>query len=243
MQEDYPLKDYYSDIYRTYDRVNSIFTFGRDVVWRRRAVKVCLEGDPGNLLDVCTGTGDFILEAARQSVNPGKKVVLTGFDFSRAMLDEAERKLEVLTSGGRVNPDISFLEGEVGRMPFESGTFEAMGITFGIRNLLYENSSAALHLQELFRVLKPGGKFVVLESSRPANVFWRLFNNIYLRFILPYLGGIVSGNLKAYRYLARSSRNYYSITEMASILEEAGFSIISRRSFFLGSVMMLVAGK
>ena len=84
---------------------------------------------------------------------------------------------------------------------------------------------------------------MILESSRPEKFLWRLFNNIYLRFVLPYLGGIVSGNLKAYRYLAKSSRNYYSISEMGAILEEAGFSVIGGESFFLGSVMMLVAGK
>ena len=92
-------------------------------------------------------------------------------------------------------------------------------------------------------MLRPGGRLVVLESSRPENVLWRLFNSIYLRFILPYLGGLISGNLKAYKYLASSSKNYYTIKEMREILEMAGFEPYGSRSLFMGSVMLLVLEK
>ena len=237
-QSNFPLHDFYADIYPTYDRVNRIFTFGRDRSWRSKAVKVCLLKDPESVLDVCTGTGDFILEVAGAS-KPG--VALTGYDFSTDMLNEARRKQEELE--GRGLPLIRFEEGDVGQMPFEADSFDAMGITFGIRNLVYENSHAEKHLGELYRVLKPGGRFVVLESSKPSNIAWRVFNNIYLRLILPCLGGIISGNLKAYRYLAKSSRNYYTISEMGNILEGAGFKVVSSESLFLGSVMLVVAQK
>jgi demethylmenaquinone methyltransferase/2-methoxy-6-polyprenyl-1,4-benzoquinol methylase len=93
------------------------------------------------------------------------------------------------------------------------------------------------------RVMKNGGELVVLESSKPASPLWRIFNGFYLRFILPYLGGWISGNLKAYRYLASSSKNYYTIEEMAKILEVAGFDLILSKSLFLGSVMLLVLQK
>jgi demethylmenaquinone methyltransferase/2-methoxy-6-polyprenyl-1,4-benzoquinol methylase len=239
---DFPLKDFYGNIYATYDRVNRIFTFGRDVAWRRMAVDACLQSDPGSILDVCTGTGDFILEVARQTAEGDRAVTLTGYDFSGAMLQEARRKRELFKEGVK-HAEIDFIEGDVGQMPFEDNRFDAMGITFGIRNLVYENSNAERHLQELYRVLRPGGKFIILESSKPENRFWRLFNNIYLQLILPTLGGILSGNLKAYRYLAKSSRNYYSIREMGDILEGAGFRMYSDRSLFLGSVMLLVAEK
>jgi demethylmenaquinone methyltransferase/2-methoxy-6-polyprenyl-1,4-benzoquinol methylase len=241
-EKDFPLKEFYGTIYTTYDRVNRIFTFGRDVAWRRKAAKACLQGDPGSVLDVCTGTGDFILEVARQANERGRTVDLTGYDFSEEMLNEARRKADMLSDRTGVAP-IEFMEGDVGQMPFDDNRFHALGITFGIRNLVYANAGAERHLQELFRVLKPGGKLVILESSKPESRFWRLFNNIYLRFVLPYLGGLLSGNLKAYFYLAKSSRNYYNISEMGAILEKAGFQIRSSRSLFLGSVMLLVAGK
>ena len=238
--ENHPLKEFYSDIYLIYDRVNRVFTFGRDMAWRRRAVEACLVDNPGSVLDVCTGTGDFILEAARQLGEGGKDVRLTGYDFNREMLREADRKQEMLRLSGTA-PEIDFMEGDAGNMPFGEGVFDAMGITFGIRNLLFENPNAERHLRELFRVLKPGGRLVILESSRPGNPVWRLFNNIYLRFFLPLLGGVISGNLQAYRYLARSSRNYYTRKEMCAILEGAGFRLLGERSLFLGSVMLVEA--
>jgi demethylmenaquinone methyltransferase/2-methoxy-6-polyprenyl-1,4-benzoquinol methylase len=239
---DFPLRDYYSDIHSTYDRVNRIFTFGCDRTWRRKAVAACLQSAPGSVLDLCTGTGDFILEVARQVGRNGRTAMLTGFDFSAAMLTEARRKLQKLRERERI-PEVAFMEGDAGKMPFAECLFDAVGITFGIRNLLYENSSAERHLEELYRVLKPGGRLVILESSRPGNRWWRLFNNIYLQLIIPCLGGMISGSVKAYRYLAKSSRDYYTMTEMGSILEGAGFELLSSESLFLGSVMLVVAEK
>ena len=199
----------------------------------------CLNGDPHRVLDVCTGTGDFILEVAR---HVDDNSTLIGYDFSQAMLDEARRKHKDLRAEGHISP-IEFKEGDVGNMPFKDGYFDAMGITFGIRNLVYKNSNASRHLFEMHRVLRSGGKLVILESSKPDNVIWRLFNSIYLQFILPYLGGLISGNMKAYRYLASSSKNYYTMAEMGVILNEAGFMIHKSEPLFLGSVMMVVAVK
>jgi demethylmenaquinone methyltransferase/2-methoxy-6-polyprenyl-1,4-benzoquinol methylase len=231
---DFPLKNYYKDIYRRYDLVNRIFTFGQDRIWRRKAVEVCLRGSPERILDICTGTGDLIIEIADAAKGARE---LIGYDFSPEMLKRAAEKAD------RSAGDIRFLEGDVSRMPFEKDYFDVAGITFGIRNLIFENTNAARHLSEINRVLTPGGRLVVLESSKPVNRVWRFINGIYLQFMLPYLGGILSGNLKAYRYLARSSRNYYTIPEMISILESNGFNVIEHKSLFLGSVMLLDAIK
>jgi demethylmenaquinone methyltransferase/2-methoxy-6-polyprenyl-1,4-benzoquinol methylase len=236
---DFPLKEFYSDIYPTYDRVNRIFTFGRDVAWRKKAARECLLVQPERLLDVCTGTGDFILEIAQLG---GTGITLTGYDFSPEMLEVARKKQRQLHERTGL-PSIEFIEGDVGNMPFGEGHFDVLGITFGIRNLVYENSNARLHLSEIRRVMRTGGHLVILESSRPASRLWRAINNIYLQFILPYLGGLISGNMKAYRYLASSSKNYYSIKEMTQILNDAGFLVRKSRSLFLGSVMLVVATK
>lgn len=237
--KDFPLQSFYGDIHSSYDRINHIFTFGRDRAWRRKAVVELLRKNPVRVLDLCTGTGDFVLEAARKA-NEG--VELTGYDFSPDMLGVAREKFSRISQGEKIQP-VTFREGDAGEMPFEEGSFDALGITFGIRNLVYKNSSSDRHLSEINRVLRPGGQLVVLESSRPENPLWRLFNTIYLRFILPYLGGLISGNLKAYRYLANSSKNYYTIKEMGAILETAGFRVSGSRSLFLGSVMLLVLDK
>jgi len=238
-REDFPLQDYYSDIYQSYDRVNRIFTFGRDRAWRKKAARECLAFKPEKVLDLCTGTGDFVLELAAMS---GKDISLTGYDFTPAMLEIARKKYAKIKENKELAA-IEFIEGEVGNMPFEDGSFDTAGITFGIRNLVYENSNASRHLSEIHRVLRPGGQLVILESSRPDSSLWRIFNSLYLQLILPYLGGIISGNLKAYRYLARSSKNYYSIKEMGAILEEAGFRLRKGEPFFLGSVMLVIAEK
>ena len=237
--KDFPLQSFYGDIHSTYDRVNRIFTFGRDRAWRRKAVVELLRKHPDRVLDLCTGTGDFILEAARKA---GKETELKGYDFSPAMLEMARDKYRQLSEREQI-PTVDFIEGDAGAMPFEDASFDALGITFGIRNLVYSNSRAEQHLREINRVLRPDGRLVVLESSRPENMLWRLFNTIYLRFILPYLGGLISGNLKAYRYLASSSKNYYTINEMGSILETAGFELSGSCSLFMGSVMLLVLEK
>lgn len=252
-RKDFPLREFYSDIHPTYDRVNRIFTFGRDVAWRKIAARTCLDpaalaatrgqDDSGpRLLDICTGTGDFIVELERQLASSGKGGHLTGFDFSPEMLEEARLKLSRM-DGLSPAVQVRFLEGDVARMPFRDQEFDGAGITFGIRNLVYENSSAGKHLQEIHRVLKPNARLVILESSRPGNPLWRLFNNMYLRLILPYLGGLLSGNLKAYRYLARSSRDYYSQDQMCRIMEQSGFRCVSRKSLFFGSVMLLALEK
>lgn len=233
-KQDFPLKDFYKDIYKKYDLVNRIFTFGRDRKWRKRAVDECLDNNPEKILDICTGTGDLILEISRHAKDA---IDLTGYDFSSEMLQKAMEKARM------EDGTIKFIEGDVAAMPFENAYFDSAGISFGIRNLVYENSSAKQHLSEIHRVLKSGGRFVILESSKPGNAIWRFFNGIYLQLILPYLGGLISGNLKAYKYLAKSSKNYYTREEMGKILVAAGFKVLHSRSLFLGSVMLMVVEK
>jgi demethylmenaquinone methyltransferase/2-methoxy-6-polyprenyl-1,4-benzoquinol methylase len=241
-QKDFPLHSFYGDIHASYDRVNRIFTFGRDRAWRKHASIELLKSRPHRVLDLCTGTGDFVLELARRADHSDKGIMLTGFDFSSDMLKVARKKQKEFQKRHR-QAEIHFIEGDAGEMPFEDGYFDSMGITFGIRNLVYKNSRASRHLAEMNRVMRTGGELVVLESSKPASPLWRIFNGFYLRFILPYLGGLISGNLKAYRYLASSSKNYYTREEMGEILEQAGFELIRSRSLFLGSVMLLVLQK
>ena len=273
--KDYPLKEFYQKIYGRYNLVNRIFTFGQDRNWRKKAVEECLGNAPRQVLDICTGTGDLVLEMAQTVAQTEDSVLansaneaaweqepvasdlsekatranapsaaakpttiqFTGYDFSAEMLEKAREKATAASAS------IDFIEGNVAEMPFDDNRFDTAGITFGIRNLVYENSNAEKHLAEIHRVLRMNGRLVVLESSRPDSRVWRFFNGIYLQLILPWLGGLISGNIKAYRYLAKSSQNYYSRKEMAAILEQAGFRVIRSRPLFLGSVMLLVAEK
>ena len=132
--KDFPLQSFYGDIHSTYDRVNRIFTFGRDRAWRRKAVVELLRKHPDRVLDLCTGTGDFILEAAR---NTGKDAELKGYDFSPAMLEKARDKYSQLREREQI-PAVDFIEGDAGAMPFEDASFDAWeslleSVTWSIR--------------------------------------------------------------------------------------------------------------
>lgn len=234
VKSNYPLKDYYKEIYVSYDKVNRLFTFGQDKSWRRKAIDEILAQEPKAILDVCTGTGDLILETAKRT---STNVALHGYDFSPEMLSLAEKK-----SNGLSNVP-AFKQGDVAQMPYQESTFDVAGISFGIRNLIYKNSNAKKHIEEIYRVLKPGGRLVILESSKPSNAVWELLNRIYLLTILPLIGGITSGNFKAYRYLGKSSRDYFTKEQMGDFLHPFGFKRVLAKSLFLGSVMLIVVEK
>ena len=123
-REDFPLQNYYADIYKSYDRVNRIFTFGRDRHWRKKAAAECLNSDPEQVLDLCTGTGDFIIELAQMARG---NIQLTGYDFSPDMLEVARTKYARISEQKEI-PTLAFLEGDVGKMPFEDQRFHAIGI-------------------------------------------------------------------------------------------------------------------
>lgn len=243
---DHPLQSFYQDIHSSYDRVNRVFTFGRDRIWRKKAARTLIKNTPAAVLDLCTGTGDLILEIASMEAGRQIPLKLTGYDFTAAMLQEAEKKYLSLASGysGKKSfPKVRFIEGDAANMPFKDGEFEALGITFGLRNLIWENEAADRHLSEINRVLSENGSLVVLESSSPASAFWRFFNNLYLSYVLPLIGAVMAGNRRAYSYLGTSSRNYYTRSQMSDILANAGFRVEQSRSFMLGSVMLVAAVK
>jgi len=231
----YPLHDYYSRIFRKYDLVNRLFTFGKDRRWRRITATKCLEFDPETVIDLCCGTGDLSIMIRELSLG---KLSITGFDFNAKMLDVARKKAEK-----KQIHSIEFVQGDVASMPFDNETFDCMTIGFGFRNLSFNNTHIAQHMHEICRILKPGGNVLILESSVPANFMIRFFYRIYLKIFLVPLGGLISGSWKAYSYLAGSSANFYSISELKELMGEYGFTILSVQPFFLGSVNLIIARK
>jgi demethylmenaquinone methyltransferase / 2-methoxy-6-polyprenyl-1,4-benzoquinol methylase len=231
----YPIHDYYSRIYRQYDLINRIFTFGRDQRWRQEAVKKCLADNPKNVLDLCCGTGDLALRIRSVS---DEKVHVTGYDFNRKMLEMAELKAEKLKLG-----NLRFECGDVASLPFSDAEFDCISIGFGFRNLTFENPNAVKHLSEMNRVLRQGGRLVIIESSVPDNSLIRIFYKIYLRLVLVPLGGILSGDWKAYKYLAHSSSNYYSPAEVEKMLKDHGLKIIFYKQYILGCANLVIAIK
>ncbi|HLO58501.1 MAG TPA: ubiquinone/menaquinone biosynthesis methyltransferase [Bacteroidales bacterium] len=227
---EHPLQHYYSRIYRTYDLVNRLFTFGLDKKWRKITVNECLSVNPRNVLDLCCGTGDLAIEIQKKA---GTNCTVTGFDLNPEMLSVASHKSE------KDNLNIEFIRGDAATMPFTDESFDCITIGFGFRNLTWQNPSAANHIAEISRVLKIGGKLLILESSQPSNGFIRFFYSVYLKSVLVPLGGILSGNWNAYRYLAGSSAGFYTFNELRSMLEPFGLDLHMKHRFLFGSANLL----
>jgi demethylmenaquinone methyltransferase/2-methoxy-6-polyprenyl-1,4-benzoquinol methylase len=215
--------------------INSLITLGMDKGWRQKAALACLSTRPSRILDLCCGTGDLTIRMASLADYP---VEIKGLDYSQPMLDIAAKKAEFL-SGKK----ISFVQGDASRMPFEEVYFDCVGISFAFRNLTYKNPLSKEHLSEIVRVLKPGGAFVIAESSQPRMGLIRALDHFYFRTYVYHVGAWLSGNKAAYRYLVESACRYYSPPELKELLMRSGFQEVSYRPLFFGAAGVYIAKK
>ena len=221
----------FSAIAPRYDFLNRLLSAGRDRVWRREAINGAGLYAGGRMLDVCAGTADMALEAARQS--PDVRIV--GVDFSRPMIVLGRKKAVRAGFAGRIGLAVASAES----LPFSDGVFDAATVAFGLRNV----SDRRQGLSEMHRVLKPGGRAVILEFSTPPG---RLFRAIYLWYfhrVLPLIGRLVSGHHSAYSYLPSSVAEFPSPAELASRMKEIGFREVSWRLLTRGIVAIHVGVK
>lgn len=219
-----------------YDLINTIMTWGLDERWRRQAARECLAARPARVLDLCCGTGDLGIAIARLAKS---KVELAGVDYSLPMLELASKKARSLVGQGR----ISYFYGDVAALPFADGCFDSIGISFAFRNLAYKNPLTRTYLAEILRVLKLGGRFVIVETSQPRSKLIRACYHLYLRGFASRVGYWLSGNRGAYNYLAESTTRFYTPEELKGMLLAAGFSEVSFRPLFLGAISIHVAIK
>lgn len=231
-----PLHRMFTAVPPRYDLINTLITWGFDRGWRRKAARKCLASQPGEVLDLCCGTGDLAINLARSGQN-GLSVV--GIDYSRPMLELANKK--ATSSTGR--RQVSFLYGDAAALPFSAGSFDCVGISFAFRNLTYKNPLTQRCMAEVLRVLKNGGRFVVVETSQPRVKLIRKLYHLYLRWFVSPLGSLLSGNKGAYRYLAESAAHFYRAEEVTELLLRTGFSEVSYRPLFLGVAGIHVATK
>jgi demethylmenaquinone methyltransferase/2-methoxy-6-polyprenyl-1,4-benzoquinol methylase len=198
-----------------YDFLNRVLSFGVDRGWRRRTVRAVAADRPAVILDVATGTGDLAIGLARALT--GARI--TGVDLSSALLAVARRKVV-----RKRIPNITLSEGDAENLPFDAEAFDAVTAGFGVRN--FGNIPAGL--SEMHRVLKPGGKVCILEFSMPpGRIFGRLYV-FYFRRLLPFIGGIVSGENRAYRYLQQSVEDFPYGDRFAALMAQAGFSAVTQ---------------
>jgi len=225
----------FTDIPPRYDLINRLITFGMDKKWRRKAARACLEGRPRQILDLCCGTGDLAITIAYLT---DYAMEIRGLDFSQPMLDIAAAKASAL-----VDKTMIFVSGDVAKMPFPDEFFDCIGISFAFRNLTYKNPLAARHLAEIVRVLKKGGRFVIAESSQPANGFIRACCHFYMRQCVARIGWLLSGYKAAYRYLGDSTAAYYNPAELSQLLVKSGFQEVDYQPLFFGAAGIYKATK
>jgi len=214
-----------------YDRLNGDLSLGIDRLWRRRLVAGVLKEHPQTLLDLATGTGDVAIALA--AALPSLRV--TGLDFSSAMLDLARPKAEA----AGVSERIALVPGDAAALPFPDAGFDAVTVAFGVRN--FPDRLAAL--SEMSRVLVPGGSVHILEFDYPKNPLWRAAYTAWSRVVIPPLGGLVSGQRAAYRYLTASIRAFSSEVDLPRELLAAGFTVTADASLSGGIARLLTAHK
>lgn len=204
--------DMFNNISGTYDFLNHFMSMGIDILWRRKAIRLLKKLQPRQLLDVATGTGDFALEAIR-ILNPESVV---GVDISEGMLGVARKKIAEKGLQGQFSVQL----GDSEHLPFADHSFDAVTVAFGVRN--FENLEKGL--AEMQRVLRPGGKAVILEFSKPRNAWVKGLYNFYFHKVTPFIGQLFSKDRRAYEYLPESVNRFPDGSDFTAILDRVGFA-------------------
>lgn len=221
----------FSSIAGRYDAFNALASMGIDRVWRRALVKAARLTPSSRVLDLCAGTGDVSLAIANQA-GPAEVVVT---DFTPEMLEIAEQK-----AGSYTGPSqLTFTLADAQELPFPDESFDVVTVAFGVRNL----PARERNFVEVLRVLKPGGRYLILEFSRPPFAPWRGVYHVYLRHAIPTVGGVLTGDRESFVYLNDSIRRFPTQPQLAAELRAAGFSAISWRDMTGGIVALHTAIK
>jgi len=214
--------DMFNNISKTYDFLNHFLSLGIDIIWRKKAINELKKDNPQQILDVATGTGDFAFEALK-ILNP-KKIV--GVDISQGMLDIAQQKITKRGLGDK----FSIKLGDSEKLPFEANEFDAVTVAYGVRN--FENLEVGL--ADIHRVLKSGGKAVILEFSKPKAFPIKQLYNFYFSYVTPGIGKLFSKDARAYSYLPESVAAFPDGEKFVGLMQKAGFKNTKHRPLTFG---------
>lgn len=220
----------FDNISENYDGLNRVISFGIDVKWRKKVIAIVGENNPKQLLDIATGTGDLAIMMA--ALHPDK---IIGLDISAGMLEVGKQKI----AKANLSDKIEMMVGDSENMPFKDNTFDAITVSFGVRNFANLNKG----LTEIKRVLKPKGKLVILETSVPTKFPFKQGYHFYTSAILPIIGKLFSKDKVAYSYLSKSANSFPFGAEFNNILLKNGFSTATDTPVTFGVASIYVAIK
>ena len=213
----------FSSIANSYDKLNTILTLNIDRLWRIKAVNLCNIKENDRVLDLCCGTGKMI-ELECKAV--GENTTVIGLDFNKEMLDVGNKNLNESLNNYKFN----LIQGDAMWLPFEDNTFDYITIAFGLRNIPDKTKS----ISEMYRVLKPGGKAVCLELSKPEIPILKNIYNLYFNFALPFIGYLGTQDKAAYYYLRDSVNGFMTKNQLKSEFKNVGFRNSGFKSLSLG---------
>lgn len=227
-----PIQKIFTEVPQTYRLLNHLLTLGQDAIWRRRAAEIAASGGGTRWLDACSGTGEMATCLSHLATD-GTSIIVA--DFSLPMMSKAMEKPKA--------GHIAFTLSDVSHLPFRDNSFDAITISFATRNLNISKDNLFKCLQEFHRVLKPGGRFVNLETSQPRFVLIRWLFHLYVKLTVSPIGRLVSGSDTAYTYLSHSMRHFYSPEELAEIIRQAGFCEVGFNRMLFGAAAIHKATK
>ena len=220
----------FDTISRNYDGLNRVISLGIDTSWRKKVVKLVAESNPKSVLDIATGTGDLAVAIA----NTGAEKII-GLDISPGMLAVGEEKV----TKNKLDNKVEMVLGDSENLPYETNSFDAITVAFGVRN--FENLDKGL--SEINRVLKKGGRFVVLETSVPTKFPFKQGYKLYSNYILPLIGKLFSKDKVAYDYLSKSAATFPYGENFNNILGTNGFIGMEHKPQTFGVAAIFVASK
>ncbi|MFV0571216.1 MAG: bifunctional demethylmenaquinone methyltransferase/2-methoxy-6-polyprenyl-1,4-benzoquinol methylase UbiE [Xanthomarina gelatinilytica] len=220
----------FDTISKEYDGLNRVISFGIDIKWRKKAVQLVADTNPNIILDIATGTGDLAINLAETNA---EKII--GLDISEGMLNVGKEKILNKSLQDR----IEMVVGDSENLPFEDNTFDAITVGFGIRNF----ETLEKGLAEILRVLKPGGIFVILETSVPTKTPFKQGYNLYTKNIMPLIGKMFSKDRSAYKYLSDSASVFPYGETLNNILREIGFINVVNRPQTFGVATIYTSSK
>lgn len=220
----------FDNISGNYDGLNRVISLGIDVKWRKKVVEIVGKNKPKQILDIATGTGDLALMMA--DLNPDR---IVGLDISAGMLEVGKQKI----AKANLSDKIEMIVGDSEAMPFEDATFDAITVSFGVRNFAHLDKG----LQEIARVLKPTGVLVILETSNPVKFPFKQGYKLYTNLVLPTVGKLFSKDKAAYSYLSESANSFPFGEAFNNILQKNGFTHTKDTPVTFGVATIYTASK